>query len=256
MRKKFLIFIGAFFYLMPAFSAKISFTVNGNPVTDEDIAARIKIMPATLNNHEDAKNAIIDDFVRIEYAKQLRIEPSLREVNDAIKEHKDNPQMHLSARANVAWQMTIMRAIVPTISVDDKDIAAEFADIELERGLPFDLIFLRVVKVPSDIYEKFGKAKDCADAEKMVRVLGGDPQKISAKEYDLSQDVRKQFIGLANLTWSPLVDGVTYFICSKKKTEEWGKLDDIIRQNAVYKRAMFQADQLLKQLRRKAVITN
>jgi hypothetical protein len=60
--------------------------------------------------------------------------------------------------------------------------------------------------------------------------------------------------GLADLTWSPLIDKKTVLICDKKKTDEWKNLDDVIRQNAIYKRALFQADQLLKQLRRKATI--
>ena len=38
------------------------------------------------------------------------------------------------------------------------------------------------------------------------------------------------------------------------KTDEYKNLDDIIKQNTVYKQAMFMADQQLKQLRRKAVV--
>jgi hypothetical protein len=43
-------------------------------------------------------------------------------------------------------------------------------------------------------------------------------------------------------------------ICSEKKGSEYKNLDEIIKQNATFKKASFTADQQLKQLRRKAVI--
>ena len=48
--------------------------------------------------------------------------------------------------------------------------------------------------------------------------------------------------------------GNVFLICDSKKNKEYGKLDEIIKQNAMYKKSMFIADQQLKQLRRKAVI--
>ena len=49
-------------------------------------------------------------------------------------------------------------------------------------------------------------------------------------------------------------DGIKISFNLNKKTEEYKNLDDVIKQNATYKQAMFLADQQLKQLRRKAVI--
>jgi hypothetical protein len=56
------------------------------------------------------------------------------------------------------------------------------------------------------------------------------------------------------MTWSNRVDGSVLLVCQTKKTDEYKNLDEIIKQNATYKQAMFMADQQLKQLRRKAVI--
>jgi len=215
--------------------------VDGNPITDVDITERTKIMPAALDNREVAKNAIIDDFIKIEYAKSMKIEPSEKEVDAEIKD------------ANLAWR-TVIRATVPTISVSEADIAAEMADLERERGLPLAMTFVRLIKVPKDVYAKLEKPESCDDAENMARKLGGAPQRVDALEYELAPEIREHFIGLQNLTWSPLRDGQTFLICDKKKTDEWGRLDEIIRQNAVYKRALFQTDQLLRQLRRRATI--
>ena len=88
----------------------------------------------------------------------------------------------------------------------------------------------------------------------MAEDFGGVPQKFTAVQYELSEDIRKRVVDLPKLTWSPVVDRSVLLVCSTKKTDEYGKLDEIIKQNAMYKQAMFIADQQLKQLRRKAVI--
>ncbi|MDR1826250.1 MAG: SurA N-terminal domain-containing protein [Rickettsiales bacterium] len=251
------IFLYSFFILHSSLTmaATIVATVNGNPITDVDITERTKIIPPALNNRDAAKNAIIDDYIKLEYAKSMKIEPSEKEVAAAIKEHKDNPQMRLYARATLSWQIMIMRALVPSISVSESDLDMEMADLERAHGLPLDVTFLRLIDVPKEIYDKLGKPNSCIDAENMAKKLGGAPQKINALEYELAPEVREHFIGLEVFAWSPLTEGRTFLICDKKKTKEWGQLDDIIKQNAIYKRALFQADQLLKQLRRRAAIT-
>jgi hypothetical protein len=244
------------FFCGGAGAVRVVASVNGNPITDTDITERTRIMPSDLNNREKAKEAIIEDYIKLEYARQLRIEPAEKDVAAAIKEHEDNPQLKLFARAATAWQMTIMRVIVPQISVGEKEIERELKDLERERGLPYEMTFIRLVGVPEDIYKKLTKPESCADAESMAERLGGEPQKITAMEYDLAPELREQLAGLADLTWSPLADKKIVLVCQKKKTKEWGRMDEFIRQNAIYKRALFQADQLLKQLRRKATITN
>jgi hypothetical protein len=235
-------------------AVRVVANVNGEPVTDADVTERTKIMPASLNNREMAKEAIIEDYIKLEYAGQLKLEPTDKEVADSIREHKDNPQMKLFARATLSWQMVIARTIVPSVSVGENEIAEELKDLERERGLPYEMTFVRLVGMPRNVYDKLKKPDSCADAEAMARNLGGEPQKITALEYELASELREQLVGLADLTWSPLLDKKTVLICEKKKTAEWGKMDEIIRQNAVYKRALFRADQLLKQLRRKAVL--
>ena len=56
------------------------------------------------------------------------------------------------------------------------------------------------------------------------------------------------------MKWSKHEDDSVLLVCSTKKTDEYKNLDEIIKQNATYKQALFLADQHLKQLRRKAVI--
>ena len=112
----------------------------------------------------------------------------------------------------------------------------------------------RVFDIPADVATKLTKPKSCDDAMEMAEELGGAPQKFTALQYELSEDIRERVATLPKLTWSPVVDKSVLLVCNSKKTDEYGKLDDIIKQNAMYKQAMFIADQQLKQLRRKAVI--
>ena len=88
----------------------------------------------------------------------------------------------------------------------------------------------------------------------MAENFGGAPQKFTALQYELSADIRERVANLPKLTWSSRVDNSVLLVCDTKKTSEYKNLDEIIKQNATYKQAMFMADQQLKQLRRKAVI--
>ena len=88
----------------------------------------------------------------------------------------------------------------------------------------------------------------------MARVLGGAPQKFTALQYEVEDEIRTRVATLPLLTWSPVVDRSVLLVCSTKKTEEYQKLDELIEQKAQFKQAMFLADQQLKQLRRRAVV--
>lgn len=88
----------------------------------------------------------------------------------------------------------------------------------------------------------------------MAEDLGGAPQKFEAAQYELSADIRERIVGLPTMAWSGLKDNSVLLVCGAKKMKEYGKLDDVIKQNSAYKKAMFVADQQLKQLRRKAVV--
>ena len=160
----------------------------------------------------------------------------------------------LAIRSDIAWQVITARTIVPTIEVSKSDIAAEKNAIAREHGLPIEITLLRLTDVPSDIAQQLTKPKNCDAAEKMVEDLGGYPQKITAMQYELSEDMRAKIAGLPLLTWSKPDNGSMVLVCSEKKGKEYKNLDDIIKQNAEFKKASTVADQQLKQLRRKAVI--
>lgn len=257
------IFFTMFTYCAGA--ATVVATVGGKPITDTDITARTQLMArqgkTSTDNRRQALQNIIDDTVKLNYASNFGVNPTDKDAEAELKRmglsglSGTERSVALSAtRANIAWQIVIGRTIIPTVNISDEDIANEKASLEREHGLPIEMTIVRLVDIPSDIAKKLTKPKNCDDAVNMAEKLGGIPQKFTAKEYELSVDIRERIAGLEKLTWSKHQDDSVLLVCSTKKTKEYGKLDDIIKQNAVYKQAMFIADQQLKQLRRKAVI--
>ena len=160
----------------------------------------------------------------------------------------------LAVRANIAWNIMMSRTIVPDIEVSKADIDEERTTIAREYGLPIEITMLRLTDVPDDIYKKLTKPKNCDAAEETVENLGGYPQKITAQQYELAPEVRNRIAGLPILTWSKNDKGTVFLVCSEKQGKEYKNLDEMIKQNAIYKKASAAAEQQLKQLRRKAVI--
>ena len=252
-------------FLSPAFSATVVATVGGVPITDADITARTKLMALDgklpTDNRRVALQNIIDDSVKLNYAANFGVKPTDEDAIEELKRMKltglsaAEREMALSAiKAGIAWQVVIARTILPTVDVTRDDVNAMKNDLARDRGLPIEMTIVRLIDIPVDVAEKLTKPKNCDDAVKMAEDLGGAPQKFTAAQYELSADIRERVVGLPTLTWSPVKDGSVLLVCSTKKTSEYGKLDDIIKQNAQYKQAMFIADQQLKQLRRKAVV--
>lgn len=265
MRKNILVMFAICGLVMPARAASVIASVNGTPVTDTDITARVKLMARQGKNPTDnrrvALQGIIDDNVKIAYAKNFNAVPEDKVVDAELKKMNlgelsaSEREMARSAlRAEIAWQIIVGRTIVPTVDVSRDDIAVERANIARENGLPIEMTIVRLVDIPSDVATKLTKPKSCDDAMAMAQMLGGAPQKFTALQYELSADIRERVATLPKMTWSPVVDKSVLLVCDTKKTKEYGKLDDMIKQNATFKQAMFIADQQLKQLRRKAVI--
>lgn len=253
------------FVVNAAIGASVVATIDGKPITDSDITARTKLMAKqgdkSTDNRRKAFQNIIDDYVKMSYAANFNIAPTKQEVGKELTSMKlgdmnstETEMAKTAVRANIAWQMVVARTIVPTIDVSNDEINQEKLDLERTRGLPLQVTIVRLVDVPQSIVAKLTQPKNCDDAVEQAKNLGGEPQKFTAMQYELSADVRETIAGLPNMTWSKPTDGSVLLVCDSKKTKEYGKLDDIIKQNAIYKKAMFTADQQLKQLRRKAVV--
>lgn len=255
------------FFIMPAFGATVVASVNGTPITDTDITARTKLMArqgqTSTDNRRVALQSIIDDSVKLAYAQNFNAVPDDKTVDAELK--KMNLDDDLSAteremarnalRSEIAWQIIVARTVMPTIDVSAEDVANERANLAREQGLPIEMTIVRLTDIPADIAQKLTKPKSCDAAVKMAESFGGAPQKFTALQYELAPELRERVANLPNMTWSTRADdGTVLLVCATKKTDEYKNLDDVIKQNTVYKQAMFMADQQLKQLRRKAVV--
>jgi len=249
----------------PSFGATVVASVGGTPITDTDITARTKLMARQGNtpadNRRQALQNIIDDQIKLNYAANFHAVPDDDVVDKELKKMNlddlsatEREMARTATKAEIAWQIVVARTVLPMVDVSADDIAAERAALAREHGLPIEMTIVRLVDIPQDVAAKLTKPKDCDDAMKMAENLGGAPQKFTAAQYELSADIRDRVATLPKLTWSSLRDNSVLLVCSTKKTSEYGKLDDIIKQNTLYKQALFIADQQLKQLRRKAVI--
>lgn len=250
---------------LPAYGASVVASIGGTPVTDTDVTARTKLMArqgkTSTDNRRVALQNIIDDHIKISYASNFGAVPDDKEVEKEVKKmnlgdmtESEKSMARQAVKAEIAWQIVVARTILPTVDISDDDITAERVALAREHGLPIEMTIVRLVNIPADVAAKLTRPKNCDAAVEMARQLGGEPQKFTALQYELSEDIRTRVAGLPVLTWSPREDDSVLLVCGAKKTSEYGKLDDIIKQNAHFKQAMFMADQQLKQLRRKAVI--
>ena len=250
---------------LPAYGASVVASVNGQPITDTDITSRTTLMAkqgkTSSDNRRVALNAIIDDAVKLAHASNFGTVPSDEDVDKELKKMNlgdlsdaEKDMARSALKSEIAWQVLVARTIVPTIDVTEDEIKAEKNSLSVEHGLPIEMTIIRLVDIPEDVAKKLSKPKSCDDAIKIAEDLGGAPQKIKSMQYELSEDIRNHVVNLETMTWSPRIDGNVLLVCNTKKTDEYGDLDNIIKQNAIFKSAMFQADQQLKQLRRNAVI--
>lgn len=245
--------------------ASVVATVNGNPVTDTDITARTELMArqgkTSAINRRQAFQNIIDDYIKLNYASNFGVkitddnaDKELKRLNFGVMNETMKSVARVAIRSDIAWQVVMAKTIIPTIEVSDSDITAEKTNLIRERGLPVEITLIRLLDIPDDIVKKLGKPKSCDDAIKQAEKFGGMPQTITAMQYELSDDIRHRIAKLPLLTWSQKEDNSVLLVCKETKSDEYKNIDEIIKQNAIFKKASAIADQNLKQLRRKAVI--
>ncbi len=263
--KHFAVAMLSLFFVGAANAAAVVASVNGVPVTDADVTARVSLMnkqgKTSTDNRRVALQNIIDDSVKLAYAQNFNavpdddtVEKELNKMNLGELSATERAMALSAMRAEIAWQIVVARTILPTVEITATDVANERAEIARAQGLPIEMTIIRLTDIPADVATKLTRPSSCDNAMQMARDLGGVPQKFTALQYELAADIRERVATLPVMTWSPVVDKSVLLVCESKKTDEYGKLDDMIEQNAQFKQAMFIADQQLKQLRRKAVV--
>ncbi|MBR5904704.1 MAG: hypothetical protein IKZ49_04195 [Alphaproteobacteria bacterium] len=265
MNKIYSAIIGIFCICSYANASSVIATINGTPITDTDVNARIELMAkqgnTSLTNRKQAFQNIVNDYVKLNYAANFNVKPTdkdadkeLAHMNLGSLSETTKNMARLAVRSDIAWGVITARTIIPTIKISENEIKEERIDLIRERGLPIETTIIRLTDIPNDIAKKLKAPKNCDNAEQIAEEFGGFPQKITAMQYELSPEIRERIADLPLMTWSQVENGSVVLVCKEKKTKEYANLDEIIKQNATYKKAAMTADQQLKQLRRKAVI--
>ena len=132
----------AFFLWTPA-SAQVAALVNGDPITNVDIAQRIKLLQLfshkTLSRKE-ALEELIDEKVKLHTAKRLNIDITEKEIDSSIfnmtgrssavfieglkKEGLDPSRFRSRMRAELAWRKVLEQTSPGTFQIRDADLVA------------------------------------------------------------------------------------------------------------------------------------
>lgn len=163
---------------MPAFAQSVLVTVNGTPITDLQVANRVKLFALEGNNtgRRGATEQLIDEAIQMSEAKRLGINVSNAQVDEALLQVARNlkvsqdklVQMLAQAgvgketledrlRAAVAWNAVTEQAIMPQIQVSelelDQQAASQLADYQ-----NFDYILKEIIFVGAGSSGRTGQA--------------------------------------------------------------------------------------------------
>jgi peptidyl-prolyl cis-trans isomerase SurA len=150
----------------PAFAATVKVSVNGNPITDVQIAQRLKLFELEGKKGQTAaRDELVNEAIMLQEAKRLGIEVTDKQVNDAmlnvarnIRQSYDNLLKILSSRgvpkstledrlrANIAWGQVTQAAIMPRVQISDLELEKR-AETKVTAANSFDYILKEVIFV-------------------------------------------------------------------------------------------------------------
>lgn len=163
---------------MPALAQNVRVTVNGTPITDMQVAQRVKLFALEGNNggQKGATDQLIDEAIQMTEAKRLGITVSNAEVDDAFLQIARNlnvSQDRLAQmlqqgginmdtlkdrlRAAIAWNGVTEAAIMPQVQISDLDLDQQAAG-QLQAYQSFDYILKEIIFVGQGSSNRTGQA--------------------------------------------------------------------------------------------------
>ncbi|WP_417309325.1 peptidylprolyl isomerase [Devosia sp.] len=141
-------------------------TVNGVPISDTDIAARVKLLQLEGGgNTKKATESLIEEQLQLQEAARLGVSITEAQINDAMAQVARNvkltpskltqllrsrgiPDSTMRARleAALAWQKVAAIAVQPRVQVSDLELE-KAAEAKLDSGSSFDYILKEVLFV-------------------------------------------------------------------------------------------------------------
>lgn len=163
---------------LPAMAQNVRVTVNGTPITDLQIAARVKLFALEGNSggSRGATDQLIDEALQVAEAKRLGITVSNAQIDDALLQIARNmnvSQDRLVAmlqqggvstetlkdrlRAAIAWNGITERAIMPQVQISDLALDQQAAT-QLQDFQTFDYILKEIIFVGAGSSGRSGQA--------------------------------------------------------------------------------------------------
>lgn len=271
---------------LPAQAASAVATVNGQPITDVQVAQRLALHKIEgKSNRTVALNELIDEALQTQEAARLGYTVSDAEIDDAVldvarqikvsasnlsKILTDNgvPMSTLRARlaANIAWSRVTQQIVSARVNVSEADIDAK-ARAELTAVTSFDYILKEVLFIGGNARARTAQAnqykksfKGCDTAVELslsytdaaVRDIG----RRHATQFPeaLANELAKLNVG--GITKPRVVEsGVQMLaVCAKETSEDTTYIANNIRQETGAAGMKAEADKYLAELKAKAQI--
>lgn len=165
---------------MPAMAQSVRVTVNGTPITDLQVAARVKLFALEGNStgSRGATEQLINEALQVAEAKRLGITVSNAQVDDALLQISRNMNVSQERlvsmlqqggistetledrlRAAIAWNAVTERAIMPDVQISDLDLDQQAAS-QVQTFQTFDYILKEIIFVGAGSSGRSGQANN------------------------------------------------------------------------------------------------
>lgn len=165
---------------MPVLAQSVRVTVNGTPITDSQIAQRVKLFALEGNNggQRGATEQLITEAIQMAEAKRLGINVSNAQVDDAFLQIARNINVSQDKlvqmlqqgginmdtlkdrlRAAIAWNAVTEQAIMPNVQISDLDLDQQAAS-QLQAWQGFDYILKEIIFVGQGSSNRSGQANN------------------------------------------------------------------------------------------------
>jgi len=278
------------FAAAPTVAQAVRVTVNGDPITDNDVAQRVRLFSIEGNKSgtSGAIDQLIDEALMIQEAERLGVTVSPAQIDGAYlqvarnirvsKERLDQilQQAGVSTQtlrdrleASIAWNAVVENAVVPNVRISDLELDQRAA-AELDPNMSFDYILKEIIFVAPGGQGASGRT---AQANRYRQSFSGCD---SAVELSLAYtDAAVVDVGRRHATQLPEaiaqelaglnVGGITrprvteqgvsmLAVCEKAQANDLTFLKNEIRQEAGRSAMEAQADEYLASLRQRASI--
>jgi peptidyl-prolyl cis-trans isomerase SurA len=165
---------------MPTLAQSVRVTVNGTPITDSQIAQRVRLfaMEGNSGGQRGATEQLITEAIQMAEAKRLGINVSNAQVDDAFVQIARNLSVSQDKlvqmlqqggvnidslkdrlRAAIAWNAVTEQAIMPNVQISDLDLDQQAAS-QLQAWQGFDYILKEIIFVGQGSSNRSGQANN------------------------------------------------------------------------------------------------